>query len=165
MDNIPDINNINNTYEKALEELKENTTDQNLSAWRTKYLGRKGILTGLLRNLKETPIDSRKEIGQRLNTIKSHLEKNYEEVVNSIGKSGSNNSSNNNFDITMPGRPIQNGRLHPTTQMIREICDAFISMGFDVAEGPEVEWEYYNFDALNIPSDHPARDMWDTLWV
>ena len=58
MDNIPDINNINNTYEKALEELKENTTEQNLAAWRTKYLGRKGILTGLLRNVKETPIDS-----------------------------------------------------------------------------------------------------------
>ncbi|MQG25127.1 MAG: phenylalanine--tRNA ligase subunit alpha [SAR202 cluster bacterium] len=165
MDNIPDINNINDTYEKALGELKDNKTERDLSTWRTKYLGRKGILTGLLRNLKSTPIDSRREIGQQLNNIKNLLENNYEEAVNAAGKSDHNNSSVNYVDITMPGRPIQNGRLHPTTQIIREVCEAFLSMGFDVAEGPEVEWEYYNFDALNIPADHPARDMWDTLWV
>ena len=165
MDNIPDINNINETYEKALGELKDNKTEQDLSTWRTKYLGRKGILTGLLRNLKSTPIDSRREIGQQLNNIKNLLENNYDEAVNAAGKSDNKNSSVNHVDITMPGRPIQNGRLHPTTQIIREVCEAFLSMGFDVAEGPEVEWEYYNFDALNIPADHPARDMWDTLWV
>ena len=146
-------------------ELKDNKTEQDLSTWRTKYLGRKGILTGLLRNLKSTPIDSRREIGQQLNNIKNLLENNYEEAINAAGKSDNKNSSVNHVDITMPGRPIQNGRLHPTTQIIREVCEAFLSMGFDVAEGPEVEWEYYNFDALNIPADHPARDMWDTLWV
>ena len=65
----------------------------------------------------------------------------------------------------MPGQPMANGKLHPSTKIIREICDSFISMGFQVVEGPEVEWDYYNFEALNIPKDHPARDMWDTLWI
>jgi phenylalanyl-tRNA synthetase alpha chain len=74
-------------------------------------------------------------------------------------------STANSLDITLPGRPLPLGRLHPITQTVRDICAAFVSMGFDVAEGPEVEWERYNFDLLNIPRDHPARDMWDTLWI
>jgi phenylalanyl-tRNA synthetase alpha chain len=166
MDNIPNISNVNDTYQNALEELNAKQTEQELSLWRTKYLGRKGLITGFLRNLKETPLDSRKEIGQHLNTIKNQLENQYDQSLQSLGKIQTSDSSLQSLiDVSMPGRPVQIGRLHPTTQIIREICEAFISMGFDVAEGPEVEWEYYNFDALNIPSDHPARDMWDTLWV
>ena len=69
------------------------------------------------------------------------------------------------LDVTLPGRPIGIGRLHPTTQIVREICTAFTSMGFQVVEGPEVEWDRYNFEMLNIPKDHPARDMWNTLWI
>ncbi len=69
------------------------------------------------------------------------------------------------LDVTLPGRPVSLGRLHPTTQIVREICAAFVSMGFQVVEGPEVEWDHYNFEMLNIPKDHPARDMWDTLWI
>ena len=67
--------------------------------------------------------------------------------------------------MTLPGKRVDLGRLHPTTQMLREICQAFNHMGFQVVEGPEVEWDYYNFEALNIPQGHPARDMWDTLWI
>jgi phenylalanyl-tRNA synthetase alpha chain len=68
-------------------------------------------------------------------------------------------------DVTLPGWPSPQGRLHPVTQTRREIEEAFVSMGFDVEEGPEVEWDRYNFDMLNIPKEHPARDMWDTLWI
>ena len=69
------------------------------------------------------------------------------------------------LDVTLPGRPLLTGRLHPTTQIIREICAAFVAMGFSVVEGPEVEWDHYNFEMLNIPKGHPARDMWITLWI
>ncbi|MGH7177913.1 MAG: phenylalanine--tRNA ligase subunit alpha, partial [Tepidisphaeraceae bacterium] len=69
------------------------------------------------------------------------------------------------IDVTLPARPLRRGRLHPITQLTRDILDAFRSMGFSIVEGPEVELEYYNFDALRIPADHPARDMWDTIWV
>jgi phenylalanyl-tRNA synthetase alpha chain len=69
------------------------------------------------------------------------------------------------IDVTLPGKPISLGRLHPSTQILREICAAFVSMGFQVLEGPEVEFDHYNFEMLNIPKDHPARDMWDTLWI
>src|SRR5262249_39725690 len=69
------------------------------------------------------------------------------------------------IDVTLPGRPVPVGRLHPTTQVVRRVCATFQSMGFQVVEGPEVELDYYNFEALKIPKDHPARDMWDTLWI
>ena len=69
------------------------------------------------------------------------------------------------IDVTLPGWPIPKSGLHPTTRMVREICNAFVAMGFQIAEGPEIEWDRYNFEALNIPKDHPARDMWNTLWV
>jgi phenylalanyl-tRNA synthetase alpha chain len=69
------------------------------------------------------------------------------------------------IDVTLPGYPVRLGRLHPTTHILREACDVFTAMGFEVVEGPEVESDYYNFEALNIPKDHPARDMWDTLWM
>ncbi|MQY55006.1 MAG: phenylalanine--tRNA ligase subunit alpha, partial [Dehalococcoidia bacterium] len=68
-------------------------------------------------------------------------------------------------DVTLPGHPIPLGRLHPTTQMLCKICDIFVALGFQVVEGPEVEWDYYNFEALNIPPDHPARDMFATFWI
>jgi phenylalanyl-tRNA synthetase alpha chain len=69
------------------------------------------------------------------------------------------------LDVTLPGIPAPSGRLHPITQTLRDVLSAFVSMGFQVAEGPEIEWDRYNFEALRIPADHPARDMWDTLWI
>ena len=87
----------------------------------------------------------------------------YSDSPSSESDPSTESSASNGF--TRPGRPSSIGRLHPTTQIIKEICDAFIAMGFNVVEGPEVEWDYYNFEALNIPQDHPARDMWDTLWI
>ena len=77
----------------------------------------------------------------------------------------SSKTSEDSIDVTMPGRPFTSGGLHVITQTLREVCGIFTSMGFSVAEGPEIEWDHYNFEALNIPKDHPARDMWNTLWV
>ncbi len=137
--------------------------DQALEAWRVEYLGRRGRLTRVLRSLGEVPVDSRREIGAAGNRLKALLEQNLAdrqaEAHSVDGPSG------DALDVTLPGRKPRTGRLHPITQTVREICAAFGEMGFQVVEGPEVEWDRYNFDLLNIPKDHPARDMWDTLWV
>jgi phenylalanyl-tRNA synthetase alpha chain len=131
-----------------------------------RHLGKKSALNHILRSLGSLPSDGRPGIGAVVNETKALLqaelgrrreEFSEAELAKSLEGRG--------IDVTLPGRPIQVGRLHPITQVLREICGIFTSMGFQVVEGPEVEWEYYNFEALNIPTDHPARDMFATLWV
>lgn len=138
-----------------------------LDAWRIKYLGRKeGRLTLVTRSLGTLPEAQRREVGQAANAVKQRLEGEYEARLSSLRRAALQRSlAEERVDVTLPGRPPELGRLHPTTRVMREICAAFVEMGFQVVEGPEVEWDYYNFEALNIPKDHPARDMWDTLWI
>ena len=159
---------------KKLDEIKSRANDElsslhslkELDAWRVRHLGRKSELTQVLRGLAALSLEERKAVGASANEIRVILEKALndkraalkdEELATAIERG--------RIDVTLPGRPIPLGRLHPTTQMVREICDIFVALGFQVVEGPEVEWDYYNFEALNIPPDHPARDMWATLWI
>jgi phenylalanyl-tRNA synthetase alpha chain len=159
---------------KKLDEIKYRANDElsslhslkELDAWRVRHLGRKSELTQVLRGLAALSLEERKAIGASANEIRVLLEKALndkraalkdEELATAIERG--------RIDVTLPGRPIPLGRLHPTTQMVREICDIFVALGFQVVEGPEVEWDYYNFEALNIPPDHPARDMWATFWI
>jgi len=159
---------------KKLDEIKSRANDElsslhslkELDAWRVRHLGRKSELTQVLRGLAALSFEERKAVGASANEIRVLLEKALndkraalkdEELATAIERG--------RIDITLPGRPIPLGRLHPTTQMVREICDIFVALGFQVVEGPEVEWDYYNFEALNIPPDHPARDMWATFWI
>lgn len=135
---------------------------EQLEAWRVEILGRKGRLTGLLRGLGSLDIDQRKVVGAVANGLRVELESLYKERTN---QSKSSQAPLGSVDITLPGRRPALGGLHPSTQMIREITQAFNEMGFQTIEGPEVELEKYNFDMLNIPANHPARDQWDTIWV
>jgi len=156
--------NLNKLKSKAIAELGDIFDAKALADWRVSYLGRKGELTQILRGLPALPIEERKAVGAAANDMKSLLEEelsNRQQVIEAARLSGGIDA----IDITLPGRTVPLGRLHPTTQIIRQINDAFISMGFEVVEGPEVESDYYNFEALNIPKDHPARDMWDTIWI
>ena len=149
-----------------MKELEGITNIDKLELWRVRYLGRKGELTMILRSLAELPSEERKVIGAPVNVAKANLEDSFKQKEQSLrevqlavlaeGKA---------IDITLPGRPFPIGRLHPITQTLHEICDIFVSMGFQVVEGPEVEWGYYNFEALNIPQEHPARDTMSTSWV
>ncbi len=150
----------------AIDELSNLQSLNELEDWRIRYLGKKSTLTQILRGLAALPLEQRKAVGASANEVKALLEAalgqkraalKEEELARSIERG--------RIDVTLPGRPLALGRLHPTTQMVREICDIFISMGFQVIEGPEVEWDYYNFEALNIPPDHPARDMFSTFWI
>ncbi len=151
---------------QALSELESLTSLEGLDAWRVKYLGRKGALTQKLRGVSELPAEQRPEAGAAANRVKSLLEVNFNDKQESLKKSELEKRLEESFvDVTLPGRPVRLGRLHPTTRILRETSAIFTSMGFEVVEGPEVETDYYNFEALNIPQGHPARDMWDTLWV
>ena len=151
---------------EALSSVETLTEISDLEAWRVRYLGRKGELTGILRGLGGLPPEERRTIGALANQVKEALETAFETAqADRRARQLARSFSEERLDVTLPGRAPELGRLHPTTQIVREICAIFASMGFEVVEGPEVEWDRYNFQLLNIPRDHPARDMWDTLWI
>ena len=129
-----------------------------------KYLGKKGKLTQVFRSLKDLSEKDRSEVGKEANRVKSFLEKKIKEKSPSSVRVSSKGKKEW-FDITLPGRRPAVGHLHPLTQVKRKVEEIFQAMGFSVIEGPEIETERYNFDALNIPKDHPARDMWDTFYL
>jgi phenylalanyl-tRNA synthetase alpha chain len=151
---------------KAFAELDGIKRIRDLESWRIHYLGKKSELTKLLRGLSALPLDDRKVIGSLANRLKLDLSNHLKQKQKAIRLSTIDQSIKETLiDITMPGRPVPIGRFHPITQTLNEICDIFISMGFQVVEGPEVEWDHYNFEALNIPKAHPARDTMSTLWI
>ena len=153
---------------EALTELDSLITSEALEGWRVAYLGRRGRLTTILRSVGALPPEVRQKVGSLGNQSKTLLEERLAQRSQALKEAEFSNerlASEERIDITLPGRPVNTGRLHPTTQVVREICDAFVAMGFQVVEGPEVEWDKYNFEMLNIPRDHPARDMWNSLWI
>jgi phenylalanyl-tRNA synthetase alpha chain len=129
----------------------------------TLYLGRKGHLTHFLRNISSLPVDQRPQAGKRANEIKRALESEFKSALTRLAETFL--AATDRIDVSLPGRMPQKGSLHPITQITNRICRIFAKMGFDVVEGPEVETDYYNFEALNIPKNHPARDMQDTFYV
>ncbi len=147
----------------TLKQLGDAKNLEELENIRIKYLGRKGELTQILRSLKDLSIEERRQIGPQVQQLKKELEEKIKEKSRVAVHSSSSKASS--IDITKPGHKIKLGHLHPLTKIEEEIRHIFLSMNFSVVEGPEVETEYYNFDALNIPKDHPARDGWNTFWL
>jgi phenylalanyl-tRNA synthetase alpha chain len=140
--------------------------EQALEGWRVAYLGRKGRLTLVLRGLAELPMEERKRLGGEANRLKEELEAALEARREQLQQQRLAATVETGWlDVTLPGRPKRTGRLHPVTQTLRDMLAIFVSMGFAVVEGPEVELDYYNFQALRIPEDHPARDMQDTFYL
>ena len=157
---------IDELQASALEELVGLDTLEALEGWRVSYMGRRGRLTVILRTIGELPPAERRTVGSLGNRTKALLEERLEERQRALKEAELGKiAQDERIDVTLPGRPIAAGRLHPTTQIVREICGAFVAMGFQIVEGPEVEWDKYNFEMLNIPKDHPARDMWNSLWI
>ncbi|MDR2862089.1 MAG: phenylalanine--tRNA ligase subunit alpha [Syntrophobacterales bacterium] len=133
---------------------------------RTRYLGRRGILTGLLRDISKVSLQDRPLLGKKGNDVKDFLTEKIDMALSLIRDADKEEAIvQETIDVTLEGRRIKPGRLHPITQVKNEICAIFSSLGFSIEEGPEVEREYYNFEALNIPDDHPARDMQDTFYI
>ncbi|MBI4128368.1 MAG: phenylalanine--tRNA ligase subunit alpha [Parcubacteria group bacterium] len=132
-----------------------------LGEFRVRFLGRKSELTSILRSLKDLPEEERREVGKAANTLYREIE----EALDFREKSLESMPSELTLDVTRPGIRPRIGAAHPTTKILESFEEVFTSMGFEVVEGPEVETDYYNFEALNIPKGHPARDMWDTFYL
>lgn len=151
---------------KAEEALKKASDLAEIDEIRRIYLGKKGKLTQELRSLKDMAEKDRKKYGNALNTLKDEIAGMVEEYAAEIKKVQYENRTINEWlDVTRPTPKRLRGSVHPLTKTIAEIEDIFSTMGFETAEGPQIENEWYNFEALNIPQDHPARDLWDTFWM
>jgi len=149
--------------EKALRELESVSDSSGLERFRVAYLGKKGLLTSLMKRLGELTSDERPEAGRLANRVKHDLSRRFQEVRDRLASRTTGGISL--FDETLPGRQMARGSLHPITQVLQEVCQIFVRMGYRIVKGPNVELDYYNFEALNIPKDHPARDMQDTFYM
>jgi len=154
---------IDQIYQEALQELEAPADPLSIQDVSVRYLGRKGIITQFLRNVSKLPADQRPAAGKKANEVKNLLDAACKEALQKLETAVK--KAKQGLDVSLPGRPVPSGSLHPLTQINQRICDIFTKMGFEIAEGPEVELDYYNFEALNFPKDHPARDMQDTLFV
>ena len=152
--------------EQALRDLETVASLEALKNLKVQYLGKKGSLTEILRGMGALSAEERPKIGQIVNELRTELEGKIEEYTKVLeDKALADKLANENVDITLPGRAPKIGHLHPITLTMREIKKIFMRMGFDVNEGPEIENDYYNFEALNLPKDHPARDMQDSFYI
>lgn len=150
----------------ALTDLARAKTTAELQVWRINYLGKKGRLTEILREVGRLPAEERPLAGQASNQLKMELEASLEHRERELkAQELQRGLEAERVDVTLPGRPPSIGLLHPTTRTVNHIVSIFASMGYQVVEGPEVELDYYNFEALNIPPEHPAREMWDTFYI
>jgi phenylalanyl-tRNA synthetase alpha chain len=154
---------IDQIYRESLQELKAAKNRQAIQDISLRYLGRKGILTQFLRNISKLPDNQRPAAGKKANEVKNLLDAAFKEAIGKLETAAT--TAERAIDVSLPGRPVPSGSLHPITQINQRICDIFTKMGFEIAEGPEVELDYYNFEALNFPKDHPARDMQDTFFI
>ncbi|SEB97240.1 phenylalanine--tRNA ligase subunit alpha [Paenibacillus sp. GP183] len=151
---------------EALQELNQVQSQQELNDLRIKYLGKKGPLTEVLRGMGALSAEERPLIGQVANDVRAAIESVIDEKQAAYqAEETENRLRSERIDVTLPGRPSTQGAVHPLNKIIQEIEDIFIGMGYTVAEGPEVEQDYYNFEALNLPKDHPARDMQDSFYI
>jgi len=152
--------------EKLKQEIKEIHNLESLKKVKAAYLGKKGYITKLLKNISTLSAEKRKNYGEKVNRLKKEAEKIFSQKSESIKKEIENLSlEREKLDITLPGRRYAKGSLHPLSIVLREIEDIFEGLNFSIEEGPEIEYELYNFDMLNMPKEHPARDMHDTFYI
>jgi phenylalanyl-tRNA synthetase alpha chain len=149
------------TYRKEINETEISGADA-AEAYRIRFLGTKGIVKNLFQEMKNVPADKKKEFGQILNEFKQLAESKYDGAKETINRQP---STANQMDWSLPGDPIQVGTRHPISIVKNRIIQIFGRLGFSVAEGPEIEDDWHNFTALNLPEDHPARDMQDTFYI
>jgi len=151
---------------RVQKEIKKTDNLKELNAIFNKYLGKRGEITQILRSLEKLPKTKRVKVGRKANEIKNFLSIKLDQKAQEIKEKLKKETEEKEWiDITVPGKKPLLGYLHPLTQVRRKIEEVFQTMGFSIVEGPEIETEWYNFDALNIPKDHPARDLWDTFYL
>lgn len=157
---------LENIEKEASLALSQVETKQDLEAIRVKYLGKKGELTAVLKQMGKLTAEERPIMGQLANEVRAKIDAQITETEENIKKKElAKRLEEEKLDVTMPGKKSELGHKHPLNIVLDEVKDIFLGMGFDIATGPEVEWDYYNFEALNIPKDHPARDTQDTFYI
>ena len=154
---------LKNIQKEALKAIENSSNLEELNKVFSKYCGKQGEIGLVLKSLKKLSKERRMEIGKQINKVKDLLEFEFDKRKKKLNKEAVNKEES--IDVTAPGKKVFLGHLHPLTLVRREVEDIFQRLGFSIIEGPEIENERYNFDALNIPKDHPARDLWDTLWL
>lgn len=160
------IDKLKQIKSQAQLELKGVATEDALNRFKGKFIGKKGLLSAAFKEMVCSPPDERREVGKLYNELKSFLEGEIARLYSQIKQQKLDAAYEEGFfDVTLPGRKPNYGRNHPITTVMEEIKSIFLGLGFSVAHGPEVELDYYNFEALNMPPDHPARDMQDTFYV
>ena len=151
---------------KALKDIEASESLEKLNELRVSFLGKKGEFTSLLKGLKDLPPEERPKMGQLVNEAKAEIEKHIETVRGRLEEAGLNaRLSAEKIDVSLPGKRKPLGHPHPNARVLDEVEEIFIGMGYTVASGPEIEKDYYNFEALNIPADHPAKDEQDTFYI
>ena len=140
------------------------SSSEPLKQLRIEFLGKKGCIQALMKDLRQASPDEKRQLGKLINDFKQYVQNLLEEREQEL-KKPEQSSKSETFDTTLPGRREIAGTLHPITQVMNEITKIFMGLGFQIEEGPEIETDYYNFEALNIPENHPARDMQDTFYV
>ncbi|MDW0110410.1 phenylalanine--tRNA ligase subunit alpha [Sporosarcina aquimarina] len=152
--------------QEALQKIEAAASVKELNDVRVAYLGKKGPITDLLKGMGKLPADERPKMGALVNVVRETVTTSLEEKMELLEQQAVNEKlEKETIDISLPGRPVKLGNHHPLTRVVEEIEDFFISMGYEVAEGPEVEQDYFNFEALNLPKGHPARDMQDSFYI
>jgi len=160
------IQELETLQAKAEKELASLTVEADLAKWKTEYLGKSSPVMQIFKRLPEAGKDERAQIGQFANQVKTALEQSYEDKAQAARQAALMDAlKNEQLDVTLPGRVPINGRLHITTQTLREVYRIFAEMGFQIYRSPEVESDENNFELLNIPKHHPARDLWDTFFT
>jgi phenylalanyl-tRNA synthetase alpha chain len=154
---------IEKLKQEIWQEFEKVSNLEELKGFRVKYLGKKGIITSYLKKLKDLPLEEKKKLGKELNLLKSELEQKLTQKEKEL--LFKEEDKDLALDLTLPGRRISLGAFHPLSQTIDELCAIFTRLGFEIVTGPEIETEYYNFEALNIPEWHPARDMQATFYL
>jgi phenylalanyl-tRNA synthetase alpha chain len=150
----------------ALEQIAQAADAQQLQELRVKYLGKKGELTELLRGMGSLSPEERPVVGQLVNEVRAALEAALAGKQEELEQAAlAAKLASQTIDVTLPGRPVPAGTMHPLSRIIEEVEDIFIGLGFEIAEGPEVELDHFNFEMLNLPKDHPARDMQDSFYI
>ena len=159
-------NQLNAILESAKEKLSAVSSTEALESLRVEFLGKKGALTSILRQMGSLSAEERPIVGALANTVRGEIEELIKEKSAALkGAELLKKLEKEKIDITLPGKSVNLGTLHPLAQVERELSEIFISMGFTIAEGPEIEKTYYNFDALNAPTDHPSREPSDTFYI
>ena len=157
---------IKKIKENSISQIKEANTINDLNKLEVKYLGKKGELTQVLRGMGSLSPEERPKIGSLVNSVRDELNELIEKKEKELKhKELIKRLENENIDVTEPSKKINLGSIHPITQIIEEVEDVFLGMGYEIADGPEVEKAIYNFDKLNTPPDHPARDIQDTFYI